>query len=190
MENYKNIEISEKNLFYSWAMTLSGIVLILGIAYAISGELIYTLSIPERVLLFLITFIQFILLCFTKKLFEFNPNTKEYRTGFKLFGYKHGEWKPFVADCSHFAFQRYEENIHYTFGGLASKYVSEEIFELRKIKSGRAFEPIISGSDIKSVIAMVTLGKMLGKIYGIPIYDHVKGLAKKGARTPDSEEGI
>ncbi len=77
MENYKNIEISEKNLFYSWAMTLSGIVLILGIAYAISGELIYTLSIPERVLLFLITFIQFILLCFTKKLFEFNPNTKE-----------------------------------------------------------------------------------------------------------------
>ncbi|GEM_PF-1917748 len=184
MEKFKNIEISEKNLFYTWVIVLSGIVLILGITYAIYGEFIYLkFSIPIRILIFLISSIQFIFLCFSKKLYEFNPNTKEYREGFKLFNYKHGNWIPFKADCAHFTFIRYEENVHYTYGGLTNKFISEEIFELRKTYKNQTFEVIISGSKLKSVVAMVTLGKMLNKIYGLPFYDYVRGFAQKEKNT-------
>lgn len=179
MEEKDTIEVSGNSYFKAWQMMLGIICIIFGVAFAIYGEFLFLqFNLTERILLILATSAIFVITCFTKELYEFDPNTKKERRGMKLFNYKRGEWTPFEADCTHFAFQEYDESINYDYGGLTNKNVSEKFYELRKIKNN-AFLPIVKASDMKSVIAMLKLGKTLSEIYGLPFHDYVKGLAKK-----------
>lgn len=181
MENNKTIVVGSGNYFKTWASVFGIILFIFGIASAITNYfLIFHLSALGKILIVLLTGLIFMITCFTKKFFEFDPITKKQRYGIKLFSYKFGEWSPFEANCTHFAFQRYEESINYDYGGLTNKNVSEEFYELRKI-TGTGFVPIVKSSKLEDVIEMVKLGKTLSQIYRLPFHDYVRGIAKKKA---------
>ena len=116
-----------------------------------------------------------VLMC-TKKLFEFNPDTKELREGYYLFKWEKGDWKPLNPQCSHIAFQRYNEVANYNFGGIFNKQVKSHIYDLRFIYPNNSFKSIIARSDFQSVAKMVILGKVMSKVYNVPFYDYVKEL--------------
>jgi hypothetical protein len=126
-------------------------------------------------------------LMWTKKLFEFNPDTKEIREGGCLFKWEKGEWKKFTPNCSHFAFQQYSETADYNFGGIFNKQVKSHVYDLRMIFPDNSFKSIIARSDFQSVAKMVILGNTLSKVYNIPFYDYVKELLlqKRRANYPD-----
>ena len=116
------------------------------------------------------------ILMFTKKLFEFNPDTKELKEGCYLFKWERGDWKPLDPQCSHIAFQRYNEVADYNFGGIFNKQVKSHIYDLRFIYPDNKFKSIIARSDFQSVAKMVILGKTMSKVYNVPFYDYVKEL--------------
>ncbi len=114
--------------------------------------------------------------------YEFDPDTKEMRRGGRFWHWEWGKWQPLVLTGSRIAFQRYEQTSNYSYGGLLSKNVQEYVYELRLVKSDDTFEPILSGSDFRTVAQIIILGKKLGEVYELPFYDYVKEIVKKQMR--------
>ncbi len=122
-----------------------------------------------------------LVLMFMRKITCFDPATKMYRRGMRLFSFRAGEWRPLsLEECSYLSFQRYKTNIDYTFGGLLNKHVDEYIYDLRFVKRDGTFESFVSASTFQAVAQIVKLGNLLGKLYGVPFSDYVKqALMKK-----------
>ncbi len=116
-----------------------------------------------------------------RKITCFDPTNKRYMRGVRLFSFKKGTWEPLsMDDCSHITFQRYRENINYTFGGLLNKHVEGYVYDLRFVKKNGSFESFVSASTFQSVAQIVKLGNLLSKLYGVPFSDYVKqALMKK-----------
>ena len=119
------------------------------------------------------------ILVFSSKTFEFDCETKSTCIRGHFLKWSWGEWHPFQPDCSHFAFQRYEQTSSYSFGGFFKKEVPEHIYDLRMIKNNKSFESLISASDFRAVASIILLGKKLSETYEIPFYDYVKEIVKK-----------
>lgn len=122
-----------------------------------------------------------LVLMFMRKITCFDPSTKMYRRGMRLFSFRAGEWRPLLLDnCAYLSFQRYKMNIDYTFGGLLNKHVDEYVYDLRFVKKDGTFESFVSASTFQAVAQIVKLGNLLGKLYGLPFSDYVKqALMKK-----------
>jgi hypothetical protein len=123
---------------------------------------------------------------FSKKFFEFNPDTKQCRKGFRLFGFKLGEWEPLEVKCAYIAFQRYNESVHFSYGGLFKFDVEDFVFELRLVNSSSNFRTLVSGRDFQSVAMMIQLGKILSLIYDVEFKDLVKGVVRKEMKMEQS----
>ncbi len=175
----RNIEIITGNFFHAWVFAFLFVMLIAAIiaVYQIGAYLFLAVSI----LLSIITW-------FSKKFFEFNPDTKEYRNGFYLFGFKLGKWKPLEIERGYIAFQRYDENVHYTYGGLFNKNVEDKVFELRLVYPDLTFKKLVNGRDFRSVAMMVQLGKILSLLYYVEFKDFVKGTVHKDMKRERSND--
>lgn len=162
-------------------MVTSMLFLIFSIALPINGAFITIEFTPlSGFILALCGFFQFSIICFAKELFEYNPQTKQYRKGIKLYSYRCGEWKSFdLTNASRIAFQKYGESINYNYGGIFHPHAEADIYELRLIRTDDTFEAITNGSDLKSIAKMVTLGNVLSQTIGLPFYDYVRDLVTK-----------
>ncbi len=179
----KNIEIISSDFFPAWTFALVFVLVILsvfGIGYQIF--IAYKPPFIEQLLVFIFAACNIVasaFVWFSKKFFEFNPDTKQYRKGFRLPGWKLGEWQPLEIKRAYIAFQRYEENVHYTYWGLYNKNVTDTVFELRIVYPDLTFKTLVNGRDFKSVATMIHLGKILSSIYDVEFKDFVKGVIRK-----------
>ncbi len=117
----------------------------------------------------------------TKRIVCFDPEKRSCFKGAKFFCFRKGKWQPLVLDdCRFIAFQKYDKNIDYTFGGLINRHVEEHVYDLRFVKRDNSFESLVSASSFRAVAEMVKLGQLLSKVYGLPFCDYVKqSLMKK-----------
>jgi hypothetical protein len=173
----KNIEIVTGNFFPAWAFALAFVLLVGGVTFVIY-ETLYFHKVGAP---FFLTagIIVFPIVWFSKKFFEFNPDTKQCRNGFYLFGFKLGEWEPLEIKHAYIAFQRYSENVNFSYGGLFKRDVEDTVFELRLVYSDSNFRTLVSGRDFQSVAMMLQLGKILSLIYNVEFKDFVKGVVRK-----------
>ncbi len=176
----KKIEIISGNFFPSWTFALA-FVLVVGTVVSVGYQLFFAYEpIWELISVFAVFSIVFsAIVWFSKNFFEFNPEKKECRKGFYLFGFKLGTWFPLEIGKAYVAFQRYEENVHYTYGGLYNKNVMDFVFEIRLVYPDLSFKTLVNGRDFKSVATMIQLGKMLSSIYRVEFKDYVKGIIRK-----------
>jgi hypothetical protein len=181
-----NIEIITGDFFPSLAFVLA-FILMVGAVVTVGYQMffVYKPVFTEQALAFL--FVAFSMavcavIWFSKKFFEFNPDTRQSRKGFYLFGFKSGKWLPLEIGKAYIAFQRYTENIHFTYGGLYNKNVDDTIFEIRIVYPDLSFKTLVSGRDFKSVAMMIQLGKILSLIYNVEFKDYVKGVIRKEIR--------
>ncbi|MCQ2225015.1 MAG: hypothetical protein MJZ14_04720 [Paludibacteraceae bacterium] len=136
----------------------------------------------------LLSLVGTVLMC-SKRITCFNPAAKAYMKGFKLFTFQKGAWIPLsLENCSYITFQRYKQNIDYTFGGLLNKHVDEYVYDLRFVKKNGTFESFVSASTFQAVAEIVKLGNVLSKLYGIPFSDYVKQALMK-AKVLDFTDG-
>ena len=179
----KNIEILTGDFFPTWAFALA-FVLIVGAVAAIIYQFMFAYQIDfisrMGTYFFLAgSIVISSIIWFSKKFFEFNPDTKQCRKGFYLFGLKRGKWMPLEIKNAYIAFQRYNENIHFTYGGLFNRSIEDTVFELRLVYSNSSFKTLVSGRDFQSVAMMIQLGKILSLIYHVEFKDFVKGIVRK-----------
>ena len=176
-----NIEITSNYYFRPWMMAASMLFLLFSIAFPLNGAFLTFVFTPlTGFILALCGFFQFAVICFSKELFEYNPQTKQYRKGIKLFDIRQGEWKAFdLTNASRIAFQKYEETINYNFGGIFHPHAEADIYELRLIRKDDTFESITNGSDLKSIAKMVTLGNVMSQTLGLPFYDYIRDMVSK-----------
>ncbi len=182
----KNIEIITGDFFPSWTFALA-FVLVIGAVVAVGYQMLfsYVQVFTEQLITFLFAAFSIVVsavIWFSKKFFEFNPDAKHYRNGFYLFGFKLGKWQSLEIGKAYIAFQRYTENIHFTYGGLYNKSVDDTIFEIRLVYPDLSFKTLVSGRDFKSVAMMIQLGKILSLIYKVEFNDYVKGIIRKEIR--------
>jgi len=169
----KNIKILTGNLFPAWVLALFFVLVILAIIIVYqTGDF---LILAGTILLSSIVW-------FSKKFFEFNPETKQYREGVCLSRWKHGKWEPLEISNAYIAFQRYNENIHYTYGGLFNQNINDAVFELRLVYPDLTFKKIVNGRDMQSVITMLQLGKILSSLYNVEFRDFVKETVRKNLK--------
>lgn len=175
------IEITGNYYFRPWVMATSMLFVIFSIAFPLDGAFMtFVLTPISGFLLAIVGLLQFFFFCFSKELFEFDPSTKKYRKGFKLFSYRRGDWKDFdTTNASRIAFQKYEESIEYNFGGIFNPRADADIFELRLINKDDTFESIINASDIHNIAKIVKLGNAMSETLGLPFYDYVREIINK-----------
>jgi len=179
----KNIQILTGDFFPTWAFALT-YVLIVGAIVSIIYQLIYhhhtTFALQVAGGLFLIVcIILSSVVWFSKKFFEFNPGTKQCRKGYYLFGLKRGEWTPLEIGRAYIAFQRYNEDVHYSYGFFFKQSITDSVFELRLVYPDLTFKTLVNGRDFQSVAMMLQLGKILSLIYNVEFKDFVKGVIRK-----------
>lgn len=118
-------------------------------------------------------------LVLSKRKFQFDVGSKMTReTG--CFGHwEWGNWIPFEPKGKYLAFQRYEQNYDYKFGGIYDKQIQEYVYDLRLVQDQNTFTSIVSGSDFRCVAQIISLGKKIGEIYGLTFNDYVKEIIKK-----------
>ena len=182
----KNIEILTGSFFPAWVSALA-FVLVVGSISAVVYQELYMHQIGA--FLFLAgSIIISIIVGSSKKFFEFNPNTRQCRNGLYLFDFKYslhlfdfklGKWKPLEIKRAYIAFQRYNENVHFSYGGLFKRDVEDVVFELRIYSDSTTFRTLVSGRDFQSVAMMLQLGKILSLIYNVEFKDLVKGVVRK-----------
>jgi len=166
----KNIEIVKNYFLPPWVYALSFVVIIS----------VFVFAYLEFYFLAAVSLFFALKVWFLRKIFEFNPATKQYRDGFLLSGFRWGEWKPLeISGNSHISFQSYNENVHYTYGGLFNQEVKDSIYEIRIIYPDLTFKTLVNGRDLQSVITMVRFGKLLSSIYNVKFIDHVKETISK-----------
>lgn len=175
------IEISGNYYFSPWVMAASMLFAIFSIAFPLDGAFISFVFTPlSGFSIAIVGLLQLFYFCFSKEMFEFDPTTKKYRKGLKLFSYRRGDWRDFdIERISRIAFQRYEESIEYNFGGIFNFHDESDIYELRLIKKDETFEAIVNASDFKSIAKMVKLGNAMSQSLGVPFYDYVRDLICK-----------
>ena len=173
----KNIEIVTGNFFSAWMFALAFVFIVGGVS-AVFYQILFFYKLGAY---FWLTgsIIFSTIVWFSKKFFEFNPDTKQCRKGFYLFGFKLGEWEPLEIGRAYVAFQRYDENVHFTYGGLFNKSIKDTIFELRLVYPNSTFRTLVSGRDFQSVAMMLQLGKILGLVYNVEFKDFVKRTVQK-----------
>ena len=173
MDTNKNIKILTSNFFPAWVIALFFVLTVLAIIIVYqTGDF---LILAGAILLSSTVW-------FSKNFFEFNPDTKQYREGFYLSGWKYGKWKPLEISNAYIAFQGYSENVHYTYGGLFNQNVTDSVFELRLVYPDLTFKKIVNGRDMQSVITMLQLGKILSSIYNVEFKDFVKETVRKNLK--------
>jgi len=183
----KNIEIITGDFFPAWALASAFVLVMIGVV-VVGYEMlfIYEPVFIERLITFLFvafTIIVFVVIWFSKKFFEFNPDTKQCRKGFFLFGFKWGKWLPLEIGKAYIAFQCYKENVHFTYGGLYNRDIEGTVFEIRLVYPDLSFKTLVSsGRDFKAVAMMLQLGKILSLIYNVEFKDYVKGVIRKESR--------
>ena len=181
----KNILVLTGDFFPTWTFALT-YVLIVGAIVSIVYQLIYhhhtTFTHQVASGLFLVGSIVFsTVIWFSKTFFEFNPDTKQCREGYYLFGLKRGEWMPLEIGRAYIAFQRYNEDVHYSYGGLFKQSVTDSVFELRLVYPDLTFKTLVNGRNFQAVAMMLQLGKILSLIYNVEFKDFVKGVVRKEA---------
>ena len=87
---------------------------------------------------------------------------------------------------AYIAFQRYNENVHYSYGGLFRQNVTDAVFELRLVYPDLTFKTLVSGRSFQSVAMMIQLGKILSLIYNVEFKDFVKGTVRKEIKREQS----
>lgn len=188
----KNIEILTGNFFPAWVFALAFVLVVGGIS-AVIYQILYMHQIGAYFFLAGSIIISIIVRS-SRKFFEFNPNTRQCRNGLYLFDFKYGlhlfdfklgKWKPLEIKRAYIAFQRYNENVHFSYGGLFKRDVEDVVFELR-IYSNSTFRTLVSGRDFQSVAMMLQLGKILGLIYNVEFKDLVKGVVRKEMKKEQS----
>ena len=178
----KNIEIVTGSFFPAWVFALV-FVLVVGSIALMVYETFYFHQVGAP--FWLVGSCVFALFVSpSKKFFEFNPDTKECRKGFYWrlrYGkaFKQGEWEPLEIKRACISFQRYNENVHFNYGGLFKREVEDIVFELRIVYSSSVFRTLVSGRDFQSVAMMIQLGKILSLIYNVEFKDLVKGVVRK-----------
>ena len=118
-------------------------------------------------------------LIFTQRVILFNTESKELLDGWKFFRWTHGQWKSFEPNCSHFAFQRYQQTHKFSYGGLYEREVDEYVYDLRMIFPDQTFQSIASATDFQAVTQIILLGRKMSEVYNLPFYDYVRELLKK-----------
>lgn len=184
----------EKGFYFSIPMVVIGVMILFGAfgillsefyhawifdsIYRKTADIIRDFFIYKFPIMVLLTIIGLYLIL-TKRFFEFNPETKEIREGKKFINWEFGKWQPFNPQCNRIAFQRYEQNSDYTYGGLYSKKVNEYVYDLRLVNADNTFTSLISASEFKTVSQIIILGKKISEVYNIPLHDYVIELLKK-----------
>lgn len=166
----KNIYIQTGDFFPTWVFVFF-FVLIVAATIAVFQFELYAFLI--------VTILLSVIIWFSKKIFEFDPNTKCYRKGVDLWGIRLGKWHPLEIEQGYIAFQRYDENSHYTYGGLLNRSVTDTIYELRLVYPNSTFKTLVSGNDFQAVAMMLQLGKLLALIYHVDFKDYVKNTIHK-----------
>jgi len=179
----KNIEIVTGDFFPAWAFALAFVLIVMAVV-SVGYQMFfaYESTFTEQSIFFIFAACSMVIsaiIWFSKKFFEFNPDTKQYRKGFYLFGWKQGRWELLEIKRAYIAFQRYNENIHYSYGGLFKQNVTDAVYELRLVYPDSTFKTLVSGRDFQSVAMMLQLGKILSLIYKVEFKDFVKGIIRK-----------
>ncbi len=194
MDDKKVIEI-DSGTYFSTAVASVGFMFLMGALSLLLCKLYNIMTIDmfkpwktillefasfELPLMLLLSVVGFFLLL-TKRITCFDPERKSFFRGAEFLSFRRGEWKPLsLDDCKFIAFQKYDKNIEYTFGGLLNRHVEEHVYDLRFVKKDNSFESFVSASNFRAVAEMVKLGQLFSTLYQLPFCDYVKqSLMKK-----------
>lgn len=125
-------------------------------------------------------------LIFTKRVFQFDPDTKESRFLCRFYQWEWGKWQPLVLEGYCLAFQRYGQSYNYNYGGIYKKNIFEYVYDLRLVGHDGKYKSIVSASDFQAVAQILLMGRKMGEVYGLPFNDYVMDLIRKQYRNAKS----